>query len=153
MYGDDACAGIAPGGTTVAPLRPVTLLVRKPKKAIRQDAAFAPPRPRQPDSRNVEKAVFSSVAAPIPLVPRPTIARPTIARPTIARPRAAPGAMAWPEADLTDVFWRPPGRHRALELPAVQPGGWHRWPWSIGIDAVAAMLGLSALLMLVDVLL
>ncbi|GAA3274557.1 hypothetical protein GCM10020218_020410 [Dactylosporangium vinaceum] len=81
--------------------------------------------------------------APVP------VARPRL----VIRPRPAPAAPVAPVADPTDVFWRAPGRHRAQERrSASRLSRWHRWPWSIAVDALIGLLVLGLLTMAVDVL-
>ncbi|MFI5908897.1 hypothetical protein [Dactylosporangium sp. NPDC051541] len=133
--------------------RRTAVLVRYPATVARPGAAPARA-PRAPRPRNVAKPVPVGprpAAVPAPRRPHP-LAAPVRAATGVAPARAAIGVLLPPESDRTDVFWRPPGRHRARELPVVHQG-WHRWPWSIGFDAAVAVVGLGALEMLLDALL
>lgn len=121
--------------------RRAALRTRFPTLISRRDGASAAPIER---SRHPVRPVPHARAAAAVAAAR--------TRPVI-RPRRAADAVAVPGAEPTDVFWRAPGRHRAPEAPRTRRlSRWHRWPWSIGVDSLIALLLLAALTMAIDVL-
>jgi len=144
MHGDDARAEDAQGNVSTIDLTERRALLLAQYNGVPSAA------PRGPQSRTHGRSVATGRGRPGPqarltprVVPAPRVmpARgPLVPRQPVVQ-RAA--------ADPADLHWRPPGRHRAPKLAVVRRRG---WPWSIGVDAVIALLVLATLAMAVDVL-